>query len=190
MDLPASTVLGTRTIVGTAGRAIRPAAQLTTSTQTVTATTVTVQPHMTTDPFTGSLSVAITNHRRSGDATVSSIAWSLGTAGGTKTDVPPVAPGTTTTVNLPVPDAQPWRSYPYTGERAASAGPPPSPSRATPGSTRSPRPAAHAVPPIDLSSDGKATYTVRPYGGAADLSGTVAAALDGGRPAGDRRHHR
>jgi hypothetical protein len=173
VDLPASTVLGTRTIIGEAGLGTRTSARLTTTTQTVTATTVSAQPQVTTDPFSGSLRVSITNHRRSGDATVNSIAWSVGTAGGTKTDIPPVAPGTTATVDLPVPDAQPWRSYPYKanvtigGSLAFAASGNTGFNPITPeGST--------TMPPIDLSSDGKATYTVRPYGGSADLSGTVA----------------
>jgi hypothetical protein len=172
VDLPASTVLGTRSIVGVAGLGSRPAARLTTATQTVTPTTVTVQPHVTTDPFSGSLSVAITNHRRSGDATVSSIVWSLGTAGGTKTDVPPVAPGTTTTVDLPLPDAQPWRSYPYKANVSIGGSLVFAQSGNTGFNPITPA-GSTSMPPIDLSSDGKATYTVRPYGGAADLSGTV-----------------
>ncbi|GAA5193904.1 hypothetical protein GCM10023322_56960 [Rugosimonospora acidiphila] len=173
VDLPASTVLGKRDLVGQAGLGKKASARLVTTTQTVTANTMSVQPAVTTTPFGASLAVNIANNRHSGSTTISSIDWSVGADSGTLTSVPDVAPGTTATVNIPAPSAAPWQSYPFkvTVNVAGAASMVQSGQTGfdpiTPdGST--------TMPPIDLATDGKATYTPRPYGGAADLSGTVA----------------
>ncbi|MGZ0153594.1 sugar-binding protein [Kribbella sp. WER1] len=171
IPVPASDTLGSRHVVATVSRNNRPTARLVAWTSVEPATKVRVLPQLTEDLQT-SLGVELTNTRSSTAATIQDLTWTLAGQQGTAATGQSIEPGQKATITIPVTGLRPWKAYAYTvdltttdGNKISAQGTtafdPIVPSATIPQSS------------IDLATDASWLAFTRPWGGAADLSGTA-----------------
>ncbi|MFF0267130.1 sugar-binding protein [Kribbella sp. NPDC004536] len=171
IPVPPSDTLGARHVVATVSRNNRPTARLVAWTSVEPATRIRVLPQLTQDLQT-SLGLELTNTRASTAATIQELTWTIAGQHGTAGAGQSVEPGQKATIAVPVSGLQPWKAYAYTvdltttdGNKISAKGTtafdPIVPSATTPRSS------------IDLATDASWIAFSRPWGGAADLSGTA-----------------
>ncbi|WP_327632766.1 hypothetical protein OHB24_22475 [Kribbella sp. NBC_00482] len=171
IPIPASDTLGPRHVVATVARAGKPTARLVAWTSVEPATKVRVLPQLTPDLQTA-LGVELTNTRASTAATIQDLTWTIAGQHGTAGAGQSIQPGQKATINIPVTGLAPWKAYAYTVDLTTSDGnkisvkgttafDPIGPAAATPTSS------------INLATDASWLTFTRPWGGAADLSGSA-----------------
>ena len=171
IPVPPSDTLGPRHVVATVARLGNPIARLVAWTSVEPATKLRVVPQLTQDLQT-SLGVELTNTRASSSATIQDLTWTIAGRHGTAGAGQSIAPGQKATISIPVTGLAPWKAYAYTVDLTTSDGnkvsakgttafDPIVPSATTPRSS------------INLATDASWLTFTRPWGGAADLSGTA-----------------
>ena len=171
IPVPPSDTLGPRHVVATVARFGKPTARLVAWTSVEPATKVRVVPQLTQDLQT-SLGVELTNTRASSAATIQELTWTVAGQHGTAGTGQSIAPGQKATISIPLTGLAPWKAYAYTVDLTTSDGnkvsakgttafDPIVPSATTPTSS------------IDLAIDASWITFTRPWGGAADLSGSA-----------------
>ncbi|MGW7680872.1 sugar-binding protein [Kribbella sp. NPDC054772] len=173
LQVPATDTLGPRHVVATVSRAGRPTARLVAWTSVEQATKIRVVPQITqVAPLQGGLGIELTNTRAKTAATVQDLTWTIAGQKGNAGSGQSIAPGQKATIAIPVTGLQAWKSYAYTVDVTTSDGnkvtakgttafDPIVPSATTPQSS------------INLATDASWLAFSRPWGGAADLSGTA-----------------
>lgn len=170
VDLPAASAPGPRVVTGTV-RSTRNTARVTATATISPSTTVQVVPEVTsTSPVSGNALVQVTNNRRSA-ADFDALDWTIGGISG-HAELGAIDGRDTHTTTIPLPSVKAWDPIPFTVTVT-----PTDTAGVTASGTTGLDPVepdgSDQVPPIDLASQGKPTFTGHPYGGAADLSGTV-----------------
>jgi hypothetical protein len=171
IPVPPSDTLGLRHLVATVSRAGKPTARLVAWTSVELATKIRVLPQLTRGLQT-SLGVEVTNTRSSAVATIQDLTWTIAGRQGNAGAGQSIQPGQKATIAIPVDGLQPWRAYAYTidvtttdGNKVTAKGTtafdPIVPSATTPSSS------------INLATDASWILFTRPWGGAADLSGSA-----------------
>ncbi|MEU4286671.1 sugar-binding protein [Kribbella sp. NPDC026596] len=171
IPVPPSDTLGPRHVVATVARLGNPIARLVAWTSVEPATKLRVVPQLTQDLQTA-LGVELTNTRASSSATIQDLTWTIAGQHGTAGAGQSIAPGQKATISIPVTGLTPWKAYAYTVDLTTSDGnkvsakgttafDPIVPSATTPRSS------------INLATDASWLTFTRPWGGAADLSGTA-----------------
>ena len=171
IPVPPSDTLGPRHVVATVARLGKPIARLVAWTSVEPATKLRVVPQLTQDLQTA-LGVELTNTRASSSATIQDLTWTIAGQHGTAGAGQSIAPGQKATISIPVTGLAPWKAYAYTVDLTTSDGnkvsakgttafDPIVPSATTPRSS------------INLATDASWLTFTRPWGGAADLSGTA-----------------
>jgi hypothetical protein len=173
IPVPPTDTLGPRHIVATVARDAQPVARLVAWTSVEPATKVRVLPQIgQVSPFQAGLGIEITNTRSSTAATVQDVSWSIGGQHGTAGTGQSIPPGGKVTVSVPVTGVAAWQAYAYSVDvtmsdgnngtaRGTTAFDPIVPSSITPAGA------------IDLATDASWVVMLRPWGGAADLSGSA-----------------
>ncbi|MFI6831547.1 sugar-binding protein [Kribbella sp. NPDC050241] len=169
--VPASDTLGPRHVVATVSRLGRTTARLVAWTTVEPATKIRVVPQLTQAAPAG-LGVELTNTRASSSATIQDLTWTIAGQHGTAGAGQSIEPGQKATISIPVTGLVPWKAYAYTVDLTTSDGnkvsakgttafDPIVPSATTPASS------------INLATDASWLAFTRPWGGAADLSGSA-----------------
>jgi hypothetical protein len=155
----------------------RTVALLSASTTAVPATVITAAAELqSVDPATGTVRVSLTNNTRSA-VPLGTVTWARGTETATLAAPASIPAGGTVTAALPSGPVDLWTDYRWTVTAQVAGAP-----VTAQGSTGfgPVRPAGTPVTtPIDLSTVGTFTYAARPWGGPADLSGTVVPSATG-----------
>ncbi|MEV4263788.1 sugar-binding protein [Kribbella sp. NPDC049584] len=176
IPVPASDTLGLRHVVATVSRLGKTTARLVAWTSVEPATKIRVVPQLTAAAPTG-LGVELTNTRASSSATIQDLSWTIAGQHGTAGAGQSIAPGQKATISIPVPGLAPWKAYAYTVDLTTSDGnkvsakgttafDPIVPSATTPASS------------MNLATDASWIAFTRPWGGAADLSGSASFQYD------------
>lgn len=171
IPVPASDTLGLRHVVATVSRLGKTNARLVAWTSVEPATKIRVVPQLTATAPTG-LGVELTNTRASSPATIQDLSWTIAGQRGTAGAGQSIAPGQKATISIPVTGLAPWKAYAYTvdlttadGNKVSAKGTtafdPVVPSATTPATS------------INLATDASWIAFTRPWGGAADLSGSA-----------------
>lgn len=177
IPVPPSDTLGLRHVVATIARDGKPTARLVAWTSVEPATKIRVLPQLTSDLQT-SLGVELTNTRATTAATIQDLTWTIAGQHGTAGTGQSIEPGQKATISVPVTGLAPWKAYAYTVDLTTSDGnkisakgttafDPIVPAATTPTSS------------INLATDASWLTFTRPWGGAADLSGTANFQYDG-----------
>lgn len=171
ITVPASDTLGLRHVVATVSRLGKTNARLVAWTSVEPATKIRVVPQLTATAPTG-LGVELTNTRASSSATIQDLSWTIAGQHGTAGAGQSIAPGQKATISIPVTGLAPWKAYAYSVDLTTSDGnkvsakgttafDPIVPSATTPATS------------INLATDASWIAFTRPWGGAADLSGSA-----------------
>jgi hypothetical protein len=171
IPVPASDTLGLRHVVATVSRLGKTTARLVAWTSVEPATKIRVVPQLTAAAPTG-LGVELTNTRASSSATIQDLSWTIAGQHGTAAAGQSIAPGQKATISIPVTGLAPWKAYAYTVELTTSDGNKVS----AKGTTAFDPIVGSATTPassINLATDASWIAFTRPWGGAADLSGSA-----------------
>lgn len=173
IPVPASDTLGLRHIVATVARFGKPTARLVAWTSVEPATKIRVLPQISqVSPLQAGLGVELTNTRASSAATIKDLTWTIAGQQGTAGSGQSIAPGQKATISIPVTGLAPWKAYAYTVDLTTSDGNKISAKGTTAFNPIVPS-ATTPVSSIDLATDASWLAFTRPWGGAADLSGTA-----------------
>lgn len=171
ISVPPSDTLGLRHVVATVSRLGKTNSRLVAWTSVEPATKVRVVPQLTPASPTG-LGVELTNTRASSAATIQDLSWTIAGQHGTAGAGQSIAPGTKATISIPVSGLAPWRAYAYTVDLTTSDGNKVS-ARGTTAFDPIVPSATTPVSSISLATDASWLAFTRPWGGAADLSGSA-----------------
>ncbi|TDO46748.1 hypothetical protein EV643_110131 [Kribbella sp. VKM Ac-2527] len=173
VPIPPTSTLGPRHVVATVARDDAPIARLVAWTTVEPATKIRVLPQIAqASPLQAGLGIEITNTKAGSAASVQELTWSLGGQSGTAGTGQSIPPGGKVTVSVPLTGVDSWKPYAYSIEVTTSDGN----QVAAKGTTAfDPIVPSTTVPAssIDLATDAGWLAFTRPWGGAADLSGTV-----------------
>lgn len=166
-----SDTLGPRHVVATVSRNGKPTARLVAWTSVEPATKIRVLPQLTQGLQTA-LGVELTNTRASSSATIQDLSWTIAGQHGTAGTGQSIAPGQKATISIPVTGLAPWKAYAYTVDLTTSDG-----NKVSAKGTTAFDPivssATTPVSSINLATDASWLTFTRPWGGAADLSGSA-----------------
>ncbi|MGW0819406.1 sugar-binding protein [Streptomyces viridiviolaceus] len=173
VDVAAGERIQDRHIVAELGPGNRSMARLTATTGVREPVTLEAEPEVTAaSPAAGQVRITLTNNRLATGLPVDALEWTIGTQSGARTDLGAVPPGGARSVRIPVDDVTAWEAY----EQRITArlpGRKPLTLTGTTGFNPVEPDGAGTAPPIDLGRQAKWSQYTRPWGGTADLSGSM-----------------